>query len=84
MRHTMKIITLLIIVIVLAGCTTFQYERTAESEYLKGTTWFKQFKDIKATRPDFTLEIGESNVDAPDISGDMVCMAKLQRGLDCE
>ena len=74
----------LVMVLVLSGCTAFQYEREGTTESLSGRTLFKSFKDIHAERDGFKLDIGESNVDAPDVSGDMVCIAKLQAGQECD
>ncbi len=79
------VVLLLAILLVTASCTTFKYSVSKDGvETLSGTTWFKSFKDIHAKRGTFSLEIGESTVDAPNITGDIVCIAKLQAGLTCD
>lgn len=81
----MKILLIILMALVLSGCTTFKYEKVGANESLTGTTWFKNFRDIAAKRgEDFSLEIGESTSAPPDVSGDMVCMMKLQAGQTCE
>ena len=80
----MRVGLLILISVFLVGCTTFKYEVVDGVESLSGTTLFKSFKDIHAERKDFKLDIGESTVDAPNVTGDMVCIAKLQAGLTCD
>ena len=75
----------ILLILVLAGCTTFEYSTSDDGvETLSGTTLFKSFKDIHAERGTFKLDIGESSVTAPDITGDIVCLAKLQAGQSCD